>query len=879
VLRRFLNVFRPSRLEAEIREEIDYHRNHSQGRFGNATSVAEAMRDASTIQWLETCLQDLRYAARQLLKAPVLLGVAVLSLALGIGANTAIFTLINAVMLQLLPVRDPGGLVLFNDDVSEGVTSGDLIGGAVSYPFYRHLLAHNTEFQELCAFRESEDRTVMHVAGEPETEIGYASVHLVSGNYFDVLGVRTAAGRLLNSSDDTPASAPVAVMSYRLWRDRFRLDASVVGRTVVLNGAAFRVAGVTDPSFFGERVRKAPDFWLPLSFQPSVTTRERSMLEANDVYWLNCMGRLRAGHSMLGAQAFVNHQLYSFYLAQAGSHPSAETRDKITRTHIDLKRGGSGISGLRYRYGKPLAVLMAVVALVLLIACANVATLLLARAEARHHEFTCRLALGASRFRVLRQVLTECVLLSLIGGLTGVVFAWWTVHALVYLLHFDPVLEVRPDPAVLAFTLFLSIATGLLFGLLPAWRFSRPHARLTHRSTGRWSLLRIGSAQLLITVQVALSLGLLVGATVLTRSLLALEKEDLGFSRDRVLLTRTDAQLAGYPEPEYEALYRELIAAKNIPGALSASLAGFSPMSGYSSSGNISIQGFPAPKEKLRTWRLSVSPGFFETLRIPLHTGRLIQETDTSSSLPVVVVNESFVKQFFAGRNPLGQHMGQGFPFKPPGAEIVGVVADSKFFDIRDEPKPMTFFPIFQKPSAGFELLLRTAAADPGNSASAVRALMKTVNSRLSVLEQGSLAAQVEDSLQSQRLITGLCATFGLLALTLACVGIYGTLAYSVNGRVAEIGTRMALGARRSQVIALVFRDVLFVLIVGLLLGLLLAAGGTRWLESFLFGVSPLDPTALSVSVAVLIATALFAGYLPARRASQIDPIQALRHE
>ena len=329
ILRRFLNVFRPQRLEAEIRYEIEFHRTQSTGSFGNVTLVADRMRDASTIAWLETSLQDIRCGCRQLLKSPVLLAVAVLSLALGIGSNTAIFTLVNTVMLQRLPVRDPASLVLFSDGISEGVTSGDLVGDAVSYPFYQDLRASNDSFQDLCAFRQGEDNVVMHVAGEPGTRIGHASVHLVSGNYFDVLGVRAAAGRLLRYSDDTPASTPVAVLTYSLWKDRFHLDPSIVGKTVIFNGAAFTVVGVADASFFGERVRKSPDFWLPLSFQPRIMTQEPPLLHAMNVYWLNCLGRLKSGVSIRGAQAAVNGRLHSFYLVQAGARAPADTRHKI----------------------------------------------------------------------------------------------------------------------------------------------------------------------------------------------------------------------------------------------------------------------------------------------------------------------------------------------------------------------------------------------------------------------------------------------------------------------------------------------------------------------------------------------------------------------
>lgn len=833
------------------------------------------------IAWLESCVQDLRYGLRQLLKSPVLLAVAVLSLALGIGANTAIFTLINAVMLQLLPVRDPAGLVLFSDSVGEGTSSGGLIGDAVSYPFYQDLRSHNDAFQDLCAFREGEDNVMLHIAGEPDTQVGYASVHLVSGNYFDVLGVNAAAGRLLRDSDDTPAATPVVVISYPFWQARFHGNPAILGNTVVLNGTAFAVVGVADASFFGERIRAAPDFWLPLSFQPQIMIREQPLLHALNEYWLNCMGRLKPGMTINSAQAAVNARLHSFYLAQAGAHPTAEIQKTIERAQIKLKPGGSGISWVRYRYSKPLQVLMAVVGLVLLIACANIATLLLARASTRRHEFLCRLALGAGRARLMRQVLSESILLALIGGLAGTLLASWSVRALALILHLDAsMMKVRPDTAVLSFTLVLSVATGILFGIIPAWKFSRLDPRPGNAAAVTWRARRFGATQALICAQIGLSLSLLVAAGLLTHSLVALETQNIGFTRGRILLTRTDADLAGYQPAQYEALYREITERINqLPGVQITTLARFSPVSGYDSSGNFSIEGYrPPPGKDLRVWDLPVGPNFFSTLRISVLLGRPINERDTAASPAVAIVNQTFVDEYLPKRNPIGLHMENGSAFKPPGSEIVGVVADSKFLDLREKAKPMVFYPISQKPVNSFDLILRTAA-DPSNVAAEVRSALKQIDGRLPILKQHTLNDQIEGSLQQQKLVTTLSSVFGLAGLLLVSVGIYGTLAYSVAGRTAEIGIRMAIGAQRAHVISLVLRDLTLVLLVGLCLGLAVALGATRWLQNFLFGVKPLDPIALTGSLLLIGVIALLAAFMPARRAAKIDPMRALRHE
>ncbi len=558
MFRKLLNVFRPNQLDADLREELEFHHSQTLGSFGNRALLQDRMRDASTIVWLQTLLQDLRYGFRQLRRAPVLFATAVLSLALGIGANTAIFTLINAVMLQSLPVKDPGRLVLFNDDLSTGEYTGSYVGAdEFSSAFYSYLLKHNDSFQDLCAFHSGTDLVAMHVPGfnGPWEQ---AKAHLVSGNYFRVLGVNAIIGRLFQPSDDMPTAPRSAVLSYPFWRDRFHSDPAILGQTVILNGTDFAVIGVAAREFFGERMQTAPNVFVPLSSQPEIL-RERPFWTALDVYWLNCMGRLKPSVSITAAQASVTGKLHRFFLDQAGTSVSASTRRKIEAVQLSLKPGGTGISGLRYRYSQPLHLLMGIVAVVLLIACANVGTLLLARASARRPEMLARLALGASRNRLLRQVLTESVLLSFLGGAVGIGIAWWSVRLLSVFLHVDPVVKVGPNFIVFAFTFVLCILNGVLFGIFPALKLSRMDTRPGNVATpvpaGKW---RFNSGQALIVFQVALSLSLMVGAGLLARSLLALEHQNIGFRRDSILLLRTDAGLAGHKQGELYPLYRKL---------------------------------------------------------------------------------------------------------------------------------------------------------------------------------------------------------------------------------------------------------------------------------------------------------------------------------
>jgi predicted permease len=838
---------------------------------------------------METLFKDIRYGLRGLLRRPGFTAVALVILALGVGANTAIFTLINAVVLKPLPVSKPEELVLFNDSASEGTrtSDGDIRAGRsdiFSYAAYRYFREHDSSFQELSAFRSGESRVSVRRSDAPSGEAAQrASGHLVSGNYFAVLGVNAMQGRVLTNEDDSPAAHPAAVISNAYWKQKQNGDTQIVGKNVLLNGTPFTIVGVMPPEFFGTRVRRSPDFWLPLAFQPQIEMRKSSIDDKN-IYWLNMIGRLKPGSQIAQAQAAVNVELRQFLTEQSGGQPSDENRSAIQSSYVTLASGARGLSGLRFFYSQALRMLMVIVGLVLLIACANVGNLLLSRAAARQAEISLRQALGASRGRLIRQLLTESLLLAFIGGIGGVLLAQWGVSLLVTRLAATSPLDVRPDASVLLFTLGISLISGVVFGIAPALRATRTDltSALKEKSAqGRRSRFNLGSA--LVVTQVAVSLMLLVGAGLFARSLLNLQKEDLGFNRDNVLLASVDTRLAGYKPSELSSVYRQLYdRLSTLPNVRSASIASYSPMAGTNTNSTVTVRGYtPNKNENMAVSDVFIGPDFSETLGVPLLMGREIGLQDTPTSARVAVVNQAFAQAFFRDQNPIGRRLTFEEDSDKDDFEIVGVIGDSKYDSAKEKADRSVFRPILQVQdqqafSNVFEL--RTVG-DPLNLSAEVRAAIAQVNDKLPILNLTSLRLQTEDALKQERLIAQLVSFFGLLGLLLSCVGLYGIMAHAVVRRTNEIGIRMALGAERRNIIWMVLKESLLLVALGLVIGIPAAWAAAHLISSQLFGLNPSDPVSLLTAAILLTVVAALAGYLPARKASRVNPLIALRYE
>jgi predicted permease len=841
-------------------------------------------------------LQDIRYALRVLGNNRSFAAVAILSLALGIGANTAIFTLIDYVMLRALPVRAPEQLVVLARNPEKPSTS-------FNYPDYRYIRDHNQSYSGVIAAGEG-STTAFAVPGEKGVAAEVLPVARVSGNYFDVLGVTSAIGRLFTPDDNVNEGGhPLAVLSYDLWQRRFAGNPNVLGSKITLNGIPFTVIGVAARGFHGIAVGNHSDLYVPIVMMPTLNPPARGW-NTRHWWWLNVMGRLKPGATLKSAESELNvlQQQILKNDPEVKPHPAYE-KDAAKFDRMAVLPGSGGWSYLRVQFSKPLTVLMIVVGLVLLIACANVANLLLARAAGRQKEIAVRLAIGAGRARLIRQLLVETLVVSILGGIAGLAFAFWGVQVLLDSMPKRAVpinLHLTPDPRVLGFAFLASLITGLLCGLVPALQSTRPNlVGSLKNETAAARNSRFDLRRALVVLQVAVSLLLLIGAGLFVRSLSNLETLDPGFRRDRVLLVNINPQASGYQGQRLRNYYQQLLGKVSTwwPEVRAASLASITPLAGSRWNSDIGIEGYEwKPTEKPYQDFNTVSPRFFESLGIPIVAGRDFRDEDSPATTPepkdkpdpkdklagphVMIVNESFVKRFFANRSPLGAHVSRdGNKYKAEGAyEIVGVVKDAKYFGVREATEPMCYVPIWRDGAGSRGLVVRTVS-DPNRMVAAIRREAAALDPAIPVLQTLTMADQFDNNIVQERMLTTLCGFFGGLAVLLAAVGLYGVMAHSVTRRVREIGIRMALGAPGGEVLWLILHEVTWMVGIGALLGLPAAFALTRLVGSYLYGLTPQDPLSIAGSVALLLAITAVAGFVPARRATRIDPIEALRHD
>lgn len=849
---------------------------------------------------LDHIRQDLRFALRILLQNPGFASVAILSLALGIGANTAIFTLIDAVLLRALPVHEPDRLVIFARNPDNPTVS-------FNYPDYRYIRDHNKSFSGVAAYSAGGGAAAMEIpdrGAHPTAQLIVPA--LVSGNFFEVLGVHPIAGRLLTPADDKTEDAhPWAVLDYDTWQRRFSGDPHAIGTRITLNGSPFTIVGVVQPGFSGPSVGTHPDVYVPIMMNREIRRGTRQWNNRH-YWWLTTLARLKPGVTMQAAipEADV---LWKQILANDPEKrpiPEYERKQVEKLNRVTLLPGSGGYSYMRNTIQKPLTILMVVVALVLLIACANVANLLLARAAARQREIAVRLAIGAGRGRLISQLVTETLVVGVAGGLAGLAFAWWGVRVLVGFMPKRSIpidLNLTPDWRLVAFSLGVSLMAGLVCGIVPALQATRPN--LTSALKNEISTIgrmRFDLRRTLVVAQVAISLLLLIGAGLFVRSLRNLRTLDPGFLRESVLLVDVNPQQSGYKGQRLRDYYERLLArVSSYPKVRAASLAEITPLGGSQWNSGVAVEGYRRPPmEAPWVYFDAVSPGFFETLGIPVLSGRDFRPQDNpvvtpdpkppspkdenekfGPPQPVAIINEAMAKHYFPNQNPVGKHFTQGDKFSMDGAfEIVGVVGDSKFFDVRKAPEPMIYVPVWRYGASAMTLCMRSIG-NPEQLVGDIRREAAKLDPAIPVLQTMTLEDQFDNAISQERVVSTLCSFFGTLAVLLAAIGLYGVMAHNVARRYREIGIRMALGAKAPSVLWLVFRDTILMIGVGALIGLPVAYGLTRLVSSLLYGLTPQDPLSIALATAALLGVTALAGYIPARRATRVDPMIALRYE
>jgi predicted permease len=839
---------------------------------------------------LHVMQQDLRHAVRILAATPAFTAVAVLSLALGIGANAAIFSLLDSVLLKTLPVYHPHELVMLTDPESSGTAIGSGHGdrSLLTYPEFRELQSRTTgSFSALLASDSALKEVQARVGGgDPEP----LNIRMVSASYFPALGVAPVLGRSFDgAAEPSPGTAPVAVISYDFWQKRFGGNPEVLGTTIALRSGVLSIAGVAPERFFGETVGERPDAWVPLAMQAAVLPGRDWLHDKpgrfEKVMWLHVFGRLRPGVSRDTAQANANVIFQQGLAAYYGTLADPDMRKRFIDQRLVVRDASTGASWIRGDFAEPLVVLLTAAGLVLLIACSNLGNLLLARATSRSREMSVRLALGASRGRVVRQLLTESLCLAAAGGAVGLAAAALMRTALVRLVS-DPI-DVPPtlDMRTLGFVLVLSVVTGLLLGVLPALRTTRTDPLRGLRDHGRGvagsaAWLRVG--RLVVVAQLALSLPLLVGAGLLARTLVNLQHVELGYSRDDVVTVRVDAESAGYDVARNVAAFERLLTGiRALPSVRAATYSNNGLFGGSDNGDQIVVEGYTRKGDGDRgSGYDAVGPGYFSTLGVPILLGREIADTDRPESRQVCVINQTFAKDYFAGRHPIGMHVTQEYGEEKHTYEIVGVAADSRQNTLR-APIDHRFYTPATQPAATINAVsfIVRPRGTPASAMADVRRVVQQLEPGMPILSARVLGDAIDRRIGQDRLLARLSIAFGAVAALLVAIGLYGVLSYGVARRTNEIGIRKALGARPATLIAMILRETGWLLGGGLVAGAVVSAASLRLIQSRLYGLSAADPATIATAVAALAAVATLAAWLPAHRASRIDPITALRCE
>jgi predicted permease len=910
VLRRLRYWIKSARRGEALREEMELHlaekaaelqadgmtaeraRAEARRRFGNVGVKHEESREIWMTRFLSELGQDVRYGWRTMIANKAFSALAVLLLALGIGANTTIYSLMESILLRSLPVADPESLVVLNwhspppynaskqwVHVVHGLQGifwpggkGALVTGIFPYGAFETLREENPVFSTLFGYFNGHTRTVS-IHGQATS----ASAEYVTGEYFHGLAVLAAAGRLIGSEDDRLGAAPVAVISFATSQNRFGGPPNAIGKSIFVDNVPFTVIGVAPPEFFGVDPAVAPEIYLPLHANVLIEGAGAASMYANgNFYWIEMMGRLRPGVSMAQAQAVLAPRFHQWVASTAKTDGE---RAKLPA--LILNPGAEGLGSLRRQYSKPLYVLLAMVGLILALACANIANLLLARAAARRREMAVRLSLGAGRFRVVRQLLTESVMLASLGGVFGVLFAIWGVRSLTLLLSTGQpnfTLHAELNWNVLGVTAALSVVCGLLFGLAPAIQSTRPDV-MPALKNGLGAGSRRRAQHVLVIAQIAMSFLILVAAGLFVRTLDKLHSVQLGYAREHILLFSLNARQAGHRDPEIANFYANLRKRlESIPGVSSATLSNSSIINaaraGQAIKGTMKIGAVTIEDARV----MSAGPRFLTTMQIPILAGREIDDRDQPGSRPVAVISERLARTYFGNENPVGRRI--TLPDEKRDLEIVGVSANLRYGGLKNEEESaMTVFvAVSQFPPDRVTYALRTAG-DPLRYVKSVHEIVREADSRIPATNVTTQAAEIDRTISRELTFAKLCTGFAVLALLIACVGLYGTMSYNVARQVGEIGTRMALGAQRGAVVWMVLRRVLLLAAVGLAISVPAALIASRLVKSFLFETQPNDPGTLALAGVVLLSAAILAGYAPARRASRIDPVAALRQE